>query len=307
MSMLDQALHRGQEAAMSDAEKLAAMEAEVSEVRSLLRESAASGHGAARNIGLLKAAVAEQPLAHGRGLCALEEQMGRVKEAGALGQQESEVSGMKDAFQNLEGKHEQLQVTVTRQGYELTDHRRRNEELGGRFQQLEKENRRLRDSNKGLKGQLARVEGGQKGCNAELQKIMSELTAEIINLKQKVNEAPGMKEAIARQGDELVANNRWNEGLGGRAQQLDEENRRLRNSSEGLKGKLARVEAGQQNEVARLQEAIATYGSKVKEDLANIQRNVAKLNEDMMLAMMLQGLMGGDLPRRPFTILRAIV
>jgi hypothetical protein len=51
--------------------------------------------------------------------------------------------------------------------------------------------------------------------------------------------------------------------LGGRLQQLEDENRLHRESSEGLKGQLAPVEAGQQSEVARLQEAI-TGGSKVK-------------------------------------------
>jgi hypothetical protein len=48
MLMLDQALHRGREAAVSDAEKLRAMEAEVSGLRSLLGGTAASGQKAAR-------------------------------------------------------------------------------------------------------------------------------------------------------------------------------------------------------------------------------------------------------------------
>jgi hypothetical protein len=81
MLMLDQALHRGQEAAMSDAEKLTAMEAEVSGLRSLLGELDASGRKAARDIELVRAVAVEQWLAHSRGICAVEEEMGRVKEA----------------------------------------------------------------------------------------------------------------------------------------------------------------------------------------------------------------------------------
>jgi hypothetical protein len=45
--------------------------------------------------------------------------------------------------------------------------------------------------------------------------------------------------------------------MGGRVQQMEEENRRLCERSKGLKGQLARVEAGQQNAVAGLQVAIA--------------------------------------------------
>jgi hypothetical protein len=63
----------------------------------------------------------------------------------------------------------------------------------------------------------------------------------------------------------------------------NEENRRLHNWSEGLEGHMARVEAEQHSAVARLQEAIAAGGSKVKENLSNGQGGVAKLKEDMML------------------------
>jgi multidrug resistance efflux pump len=79
--MLDQALHRGREAAMSDMEKLMATEAEMSGLRSLLRETAASVQKAARDINLARAAVAEQQLACGRDICGFEEEMGRVRVA----------------------------------------------------------------------------------------------------------------------------------------------------------------------------------------------------------------------------------
>jgi septal ring factor EnvC (AmiA/AmiB activator) len=78
ISMLEQALYRRWEDAISDAKKLAVMEAELSGLRSNLRE--------------------------------------------VLG--------------NLEGKHERLQATVTRQGDELAETCRRNEELCCRVQPL---------------------------------------------------------------------------------------------------------------------------------------------------------------------------
>jgi hypothetical protein len=81
MLMVDQAQHRQREAAMSDAEKLSAMEAEVSGLRSLLRETAASVHNAARDIDILRARAAEQRLVHGRNICTLEEEVGRVGKA----------------------------------------------------------------------------------------------------------------------------------------------------------------------------------------------------------------------------------
>jgi hypothetical protein len=110
---------------------------------------------------------------------------------------------------------------------------------------------------------------------------LRELTAEISSLKQKAKEGPGTKEAIARQGDQVVANRRRNEELGGGVQQLEEENGRLHNSSERLKGQLSRAEAWQQSDIARLQAAMAAGGSQVKEDLLNFQGELAKLKEEI--------------------------
>jgi hypothetical protein len=76
--MLDQALHWQREAAIVVAEKLAAMEAEVSGLRSLLQETAASVQKAARDIDLVRASAAEQRLAHSRNIRAIEEEMRRV-------------------------------------------------------------------------------------------------------------------------------------------------------------------------------------------------------------------------------------
>jgi hypothetical protein len=87
----------------------------------------------------------------------------------------------------------------------------------------------------------------------------------------------------------LAATHRRGEELSGRVKQLEEENRLLRESREGLKGQLARVEAGQQSAVARLQNAIAARGSKVNEDLGNLQREVAKLKEDMIVTRKMTG------------------
>jgi hypothetical protein len=134
----DQALHRGREAAISDAEKLGAMEAEVSGLRMLLGETAASEQKAERDINLVRTAAAEQRWAHGRDICAVEEEIRRLREAiagvgGSLGQQEGEwnaaigdllrkakeerhkVSGLRMVLGNLEGKHEQLQAAFARQ------------------------------------------------------------------------------------------------------------------------------------------------------------------------------------------------
>jgi uncharacterized coiled-coil DUF342 family protein len=139
MLMLDQALHRRRQAAMSNAEKLSAMEAEVSWLRSAVRETSASVQKVARDIDQVKGAAAEQRMAHGWDICALEEEMGRVEKAieatgRSLGQQEgewnaavnelqkkgkqgqSEVLGLKEMLGNLEGKHQKLRDTVARHG-----------------------------------------------------------------------------------------------------------------------------------------------------------------------------------------------
>jgi hypothetical protein len=164
--MLGQSLDRGRDAAVSDAKKLTAMEPEVSGLRSLLGRTDASGQKAARGIDLVRVAVAEQRLARGRNICALKGETGKVREAmvgigRSLGQRESHVSGLKEVLGNLEGNHERLQGTATRQSDELAEPQRRNEELGGRVQQLEEENCWHRDLSERLKGQLVRVEAGQ--------------------------------------------------------------------------------------------------------------------------------------------------
>jgi chromosome segregation ATPase len=48
-----------------------------------------------------------------------------------------------------------------------------------------------------------------------------------------------------------------------------------------LKGQLARVDAGQQSAVVHLQEEIAAGESKVKDDLSNVQGELAKLKEEI--------------------------
>jgi hypothetical protein len=152
----------------------------------LLGETAASGQKAARDIDLVRAVAAEQRLAHRRDIRVVEEEIGKVKEAmvgirRSLGQQEGEVSGLKEVLGNLESKHAQLQRMVARQGDDLAETARRNEELGGRVQQLEEENRRLHDSSERLKGKLARVEAGQQSDVARLQE---EIAAGGSNVKE---------------------------------------------------------------------------------------------------------------------------
>jgi hypothetical protein len=70
----------------------------------------------------------------------------------------------------------------------------------------------------------------------DLHKRLREWTAEISGLNAKSNEAPAMKEAIARQGDELVGNRRRKSEPGGCAQPPEEENRLRREPDNGPKG-----------------------------------------------------------------------
>jgi uncharacterized protein YoxC len=226
--ILSQALYRQREAAMSAAEKLSAMEADVSGLRSLVGETAASGQNTARDIDVVKPAAAEQQLAHGRAICALEEEIGRVREAVAL---------------------------IGR------SQRQQEDEWKGAIDELHKK----------AKGERSEVSG---------------LTEVLRNLEGKHEK---LRDRVARQGDELAETFRRNEELTGRMQQLEEETRLLRESSEGLKGQLARTEASQQSAVVRLHDAIAAGGSKVNEDLGNVQQEVAKLKEDMIATRWMTG------------------
>jgi hypothetical protein len=81
MLVLDQTLHRGREAAIRDADKLSALESELSAQRSLLEGTAAPVQKAAPNIDSFGATAAEQLLTHGRGTCTLEDKMGIVRAA----------------------------------------------------------------------------------------------------------------------------------------------------------------------------------------------------------------------------------
>jgi chromosome segregation ATPase len=93
--MLDHALRRLREDGVRDEEKLPVMEAEVSGLRSLLGETSASIRRAAQDTDRVRAAVIDQRMAHGRDICALEEEMRRMGKATEatrrwLRQQESE-------------------------------------------------------------------------------------------------------------------------------------------------------------------------------------------------------------------------
>jgi hypothetical protein len=118
MLMLDQAQHRLREDGVHDAENPSAMEAEVSGLRSLLGETSASVEKAARDIDQVKAAAATQWMAHGRDICALEEEMRRVGKA-------------IEVLANVESKYEKLREIVATQGDELAETRRQNLKLGG--------------------------------------------------------------------------------------------------------------------------------------------------------------------------------
>jgi hypothetical protein len=213
MLMLDQVLHRRREAAMNDAKKLAVMEVEICELRSLFRETAASAQKIAQDLDLVKAAVT-----HCRVLCAFEEEMGRMegierslgKQEGewksAIGelsktakQERAEVSRLRGLLGNIEARHEQRREMVVRQGVELVECRPRNSELGKAVQQLKEENRRLLKSSEELKGQLARVQVGQQSVVAVLQEAIaagrSKLNQHVANME---GDLAKLKEDIRR-------------------------------------------------------------------------------------------------------------
>jgi hypothetical protein len=193
---------------MSDAEKLTALEVEVSGLRSLLGETGVFRQNVARDIDMVKTLVVEQQLAHGRDVCAFEKEMRRVREAVA-----------------------------------------------------------------GIEKSLAKQEGEWRVTIGDLDK----------RAKQERSEVSGLKEVLGNLQDKYEKLRETVVSLGGSVQQLEEENRRLGESSEGLKSQLAQVESGQQCAVARLEEAIAAGGPKVKDDLGNVQRDVARLKEEMIV------------------------
>jgi hypothetical protein len=128
---------------------------------------------------------------------------------------------------------------------------------------LEQENRRPSKVNELVKRDIEKVSG--------LKELLGNLEA---NHEQ-------LRATVARHGDELVETRRWNSELGVRVQRLEEEDRRLCESSEGLKSQMTRAKAGQQNAVPRLQEEIAAGDSKANQNMTNLDRELAKLKEKM--------------------------
>jgi chromosome segregation ATPase len=86
-----------------------------------------------------------------------------------LNEERSEVSGLKEAVANLEGKREMLRRAVARQGNDLAETLRQNSGLGGLMQQLEAESRLHRESSDGRKGELARIDAGQPSAGPHVQ------------------------------------------------------------------------------------------------------------------------------------------
>jgi septal ring factor EnvC (AmiA/AmiB activator) len=138
---------------------------------------------------------------------------------------------------------------------------------GRHIRTLEEEIGRVKEAIEVTGRSLGQQEGEWKAAISDLHKKAAQERSDFSGLKEVLANLEGkhekLREAVARQGDERAETGRQNLELGGRLQQLEEKNRLLRESRDGRKGQLARVEAGQQSEVARLQEAI-TGGSKVK-------------------------------------------
>jgi hypothetical protein len=132
---------------------------------------------------------------------------------------------------------------------------------------------------------LWQQEGEWKAAIGAFHQKASQEEREVSGLKEVLRNLDGkhekLREPVARQDNELADTRQRNSGLGCRVQQLEEENRPHRDSSEGLKGELALLEAGHSSEGARLQQAIAARGSKVKEDFPNVQGELAKMKEEV--------------------------
>jgi hypothetical protein len=144
-----------------------------------------------------------------------------------------------------------------------------------------------------IRTSLGQQDGEWKAAIGDLQKKAAQERSEVSGLKEVLGNLEGkhekLQETVARQGEEVAETMRRNSELGRRVQQLEEENRLHRESSAGLKGQLARVEAGRQSEVARLQETITAGGSKVKEGLLNVQGELAKMKEEIRRLEMTTG------------------
>jgi chromosome segregation ATPase len=145
----------------------------------------------------------------------------------------------------------------------------------------------------GIKRSLGQQEGEWKAAIGDLDQKAKEEQSEVSKLKEVLENLhhnhEQLREIVVRQSTELAETVRRNSELSSCVQQLEEKNWRLRESSEGLKGQLVRVEAGHQSKVAHLEAAIAAGGSKMKEDLGNVERDVAKLKVDMMVMMKMTG------------------
>jgi hypothetical protein len=129
---------------------------------------------------------------------------------------------------------------------------------------LEHENRRFSEVNEVVKRDIGEV-SGPKGLLENLEAKHEQLLA-----------------TVARHGDELEETRRRNSELRVRVEQLEGENCRFCDSSEGLKSQLkVPHEAGQQNAVACLREAIAAGTSKVNQDTMSLEREPAKVTEEM--------------------------
>jgi chromosome segregation ATPase len=150
---------------------------------------------------------------------------------------------------------------------------------------LEEEMGRMGKAMATIRTSLGQQEDEWRAAIGDFHKKAAQERSEISELKEVLANREGKQEklqdTVARQADEVAETIRRNSELGGRVQQMEEENRLVRKSSAGLKDHVAWVEAGQQSEVARLQETITAGGSKVKEDLSNVQGELAKMKEEI--------------------------
>jgi hypothetical protein len=134
----------------------------------------------------------------------------------------------------------------------------------------------MREAMAGIGRSQVQQGGEWKAAKHEPSKV-SERKEVLGNLKGNCEKIWG---AVVRQSDELARTLRRKEELGGRMQ-LEKVNRRLRKLNKRMKTQLARAEPRQPNKVARLQEAIAVGGSKVRNDLGNVLGRLTKLKQEI--------------------------
>jgi hypothetical protein len=230
-----------------------------------------------RELDLVQAALDERLESQARSMLMLDQTLCRGREAVMSGVEK--LTAMESRLRSLLGETAVLGQKVVRAAAEQRLAQGRNisaakEEMG-----------RVSESMAGIGWSLGQQQGEWKAAIWDFYKKTNYDRNEISELKEVLGNLDGkhrrLQTMVVRQGHDLMQTVRRNSELVCRVQPLEEENRRLRESSERLKGSVVRAESEQQSSVAHLQAASAAGGSNVNHDVANMSRELAKLNEEM--------------------------